>query len=115
MSLKQSAFTSLVRSTLEYSDKVWVPYHQKDIDKLEAVQRRAARFISNDYGRKSSVTTMMEKLQPTPLYDRRREHRIIMMYRTINGLVAIPLEQLAERNSTRNHTEPFKNTKNHSN
>ena len=110
-SLKQTAYTALVRSILEYSDSVWDPYHQKDIDKLEAVQRRAVRFISNDYGRKSSVTTMMEKLQLTPLVDRRREHRITMMYRIINGLVAIPLEQFTERNSSRtrhNHSKTLK-------
>lgn len=52
-SLKQTAYTALVRSILEYSDIVWDPYHQKDmyIDRLETVQRRAIRFIFNDYGR----------------------------------------------------------------
>ena len=40
---------SLVRSTLEYSFIVWDPYLQKDIDKLQKVQRQAARFITGNY------------------------------------------------------------------
>ena len=44
---RRTAYLSLVRSTLEYSSIVWDPYLQKDIDKLEKVQRhgQAARFI----------------------------------------------------------------------
>lgn len=55
---------------------------------------------------------MMEKLNLTPLSDRRREHghRIIMMYRIVNGLVAIPLENYTDRNSTktRHHQQTLK-------
>ena len=39
---------------------------------------------------------MTEKLQLTPLADRRREHRIIMMYKIINGLMAIRVEQFTK-------------------
>ena len=46
---QDSTCHSIVRSTLEYSSIVWDPYLQKDIDKLEKVQRRAARFITGDY------------------------------------------------------------------
>ena len=46
--LKELTYTSLVRSILEYSSTVWDPFYQKDIDRLERVQRRAARFVFND-------------------------------------------------------------------
>jgi len=71
---------------------VWDPYLQKDIDRLESIQRRAARFVYNDYGRKTSVTELMKKLDWKPLSERRREQRLILMYKIVNDLIAIPAE-----------------------
>ena len=56
--LIELAYASPVRSILEYSSTVWDPFYQKDIDRLERVQRRAARFVFNDYKPLSSVTSM---------------------------------------------------------
>jgi hypothetical protein len=33
---------------MDYSCVVWDPYLRKDIDKLENIQRRAARFVKNE-------------------------------------------------------------------
>ena len=38
-------YISLVRSHLDYCIQAWRPHMRKDIDKLERVQRRAARLI----------------------------------------------------------------------
>ena len=43
------------------------PYTRKNIQGLEAVQRRTARFVKNDYRFTSSVTAMLQDLEwPTP-------------------------------------------------
>jgi len=42
---KCSAYVTIVRPTLEYATAVWDPYKQEQIDLIEAVQRRAVRFI----------------------------------------------------------------------
>ena len=47
-SLKTSAYNTLVRPTLEYACVAWDPYTQHNIDKLEMVQRRAARFTARN-------------------------------------------------------------------
>ena len=90
--LKELAYTSLVRSILEYSSIVWDPFYQKDIDRLERVQRRAARFVLNDYKPLSSAASMVSQLGWKPLAERRREHRLSLLYKIINGLVAMPAD-----------------------
>ena len=47
--VKSTAYTAMVRPTLEYSSPVWDPTPSPLIHKLEQVQRRAARFVHADY------------------------------------------------------------------
>ena len=42
---KRIAYLTLVRPIMEYATSVWDPYYNTDINKLEKVQRRAARWI----------------------------------------------------------------------
>jgi len=39
-------YKSSVRSHLQYSDSVWYPKRETDIDKQEQVQKRATKLIS---------------------------------------------------------------------
>jgi hypothetical protein len=57
--------------------------------RLESVQRRAARFATGNYNTTSSVTTMLNHLNWDTLQQRRLRTKAIMMYRIVNGLVAI--------------------------
>ena len=47
--VKAATYTSVVRPVLEYASPVWNPYRQADIKAPEQVQRRAARYVYNDY------------------------------------------------------------------
>ena len=42
-------YTSLVQPVVEYAATAWDPYTARNIQQLEAVQRRAARFVTGDY------------------------------------------------------------------
>ncbi|KAJ8026431.1 hypothetical protein HOLleu_31246 [Holothuria leucospilota] len=42
---------------------VWDPYTQSEKNSIENVQRRAARFIFNNYSRQSSVSEMIKDLK----------------------------------------------------
>ena len=55
--MQKNLHTSLVRPLLEYATPAWNPYRAKDINKLEMVQRRAARFAKSDYCRTTSIQT----------------------------------------------------------
>ena len=46
---KKLCYLAMVHPILEYASTVWSPYTNSNIYKLEMVQRRAARFITNNY------------------------------------------------------------------
>ena len=47
---------------MEYASSVWDPHTVDNTNRLEAVQRKSARFVMNDYSTYSSVTAMMSTL-----------------------------------------------------
>ena len=77
-------YFSLIRSFMEYGATVWDPYQKYNSDKIERVQRRAARFIKSRYSRYSSVSDMLGELGWTSLSQRRQEARLILFYKIIN-------------------------------
>ena len=87
--IRTKCYTTFIRPQLEYASSVWAPHTQSNINKLESVQRRAARFVTGNYNTTSSVTTMLNHLNWDTPQQRRLRTKAIMMYRIINGLVAI--------------------------
>lgn len=65
VSHKKILYLSLVRSVFAYCSQLWRPYLLKDIVKLERVQRRATKFVLNDY--KSDYRTRLLSLHLLPL------------------------------------------------
>ena len=88
--IKEQAFTTYVRPTLEFASSVWDPHSKDLVNRIDMVQRRAARFVKADYDQRHSVTKMLQDLQWKTLCERRVHNKVIMLYRIVHGLVAIP-------------------------
>ena len=78
----------MVRPILDYASTVWDPADGDTGDKtaLEKVQRRAARYVHNNFTDRTPgcVTSMMNTLGWEPLATRRTINRLAMLYRMVN-------------------------------
>ena len=110
---KAQCYTSLVRPILEYASSAWDPHTSKNIQQLEAVQRRAARFVMGDYKTTSSTSKMISDLGWESLQQRRSDTRLVMMYRITHCLIDITASTylhpstLSTRGHTLRYTIPF--------
>ena len=84
----------VVRPILEYASSVWDLWTKTKTDKIEAIQRRLARFVRNDYSTYSSVNQMLESLKWDTLCERRARAKVIIMCRIMKEQIAIPKELL---------------------
>lgn len=89
--VRAATYKAMVRPVLDYASPVWDPISQKDVTELEKVQRRAARYVHNNYSDRTPgcVTSMLKTLQWEPLADRRLANRLTMLYKINNGIVDI--------------------------
>ena len=78
-----------MRPLVEYASTVWDHHTQANAQKLEMVQRWAARYVKNRHRNISSVTYMLSTLKWRSLQDRRRDDRLCMMYKVDRRLVDI--------------------------
>ena len=88
-SVKETAYTTLVRPKLEYGCEAWDPHFKKDISSLERGQRKAARFCSNNYQPTDSVTGMLRDLGWFSPETRRTIARLNLMYKICHCTVDI--------------------------
>ena len=92
--IKTQAYNTYVRPLAEYAATVWDPHTKENVRKLEMVQRLGARWVLGRYHNRSSVTSMLEKLNWRSLEQRRADSRLAMLYKMANSLVAIDASPL---------------------
>ena len=84
---------------LEYASAVWDLFTEDNIRKLEAVQRRAARFVCNSYRQTPSVSSTLNELSWPLLEQRRAEARLGLFYRIVHKSVDIDAATLMTRST----------------
>lgn len=72
-SAKATAYCTLIRPAIEYVSSVWDPHQATLTREVEQVQRRAARFVYNNYRDTSTrcVTRLLHQLEWDSLQHRR--------------------------------------------
>ena len=90
--VKEIAYTTIVRPKLEYACAALDPYLQNHTTSLERVQRKAARFCSNNYHPTPSVTDMLHEFGWTPLELRRTMTRLALLYKMSRGQIDVDTE-----------------------
>ena len=95
--LKELSYKQFVLPVLDYAASIWDPYHHKNINKIEMIQHRAARFVLGCPWRRDnrdSINSMLLSLGWPPLYLRRKCARLVLMFKLLNNLLVIPPEYL---------------------
>ena len=89
--IHEAAYQTILSPHVEYASTVWSPYIKQGTRKVELVQRRAITWTKNNYCPHASVTNMQENIGRRSLEQRRSDVRMIMLFKIIHGLIAIPL------------------------
>ena len=80
---------------LEYGSSVWDPHTGKLQEELEKVQNCAVRFVTRNYVYETgSMTGILGQLKWESLKKRRKDNRLILLYKGLKGKARIPTDDL---------------------
>ena len=69
---------SLVRPTLEYASSSWNPLTDCGVNRIEEVQKNAARFVCNNYKTSTSTSKLVKSLGWDTLEQRRLLNQAVL-------------------------------------
>ncbi len=64
--IKEQAYKTFIRPSVEYAHTIWDPYQQNHINQVERIQRKAVRYVTSNYERQASITEMRQRLHLRP-------------------------------------------------
>ena len=106
--VKKTLYTTMVRPRLEYACSVWDP--STNINKIEAVQRYAVRFINRRYDRLAPITQIAKQTGLPTLKERRTMKRLTTFYAYLKGHLVIndmPRLERCYSSRTESHDQTF--------
>ena len=96
--VKEAAYKGMGQPILEFGSSVWDPHTGKLQEELEKVQNRAAMFVTGNYVYETgSMTDILGQLKWESLKKRRKDNRLILLYKGLKGKARIPTDDLIPR------------------
>ena len=109
--VKEAAYKVLVRQVLEYGSSVWDPPTRVVLqEELESVQKRTARFVTDNYKYETgSMTGILGQLKWESLKKWRKDNRLILLYKGLKCQASIPTVDLIPktRRGRNQHSKAF--------
>ena len=104
--VKQMAYTTYIRPIVKYASSVLDLHTKRNTNKIEMVQRRCARYVTGNFDRTSSVSSLLNCLNWPSLKERQRQYRLAVMYRILHKQVDIHWQSFLTKTSscTRGHS-----------
>ena len=101
--VRSATYTTMVRPIIEYAAAAWDPHLRKDVQAIEAVQRRAARFACNNYSDRTPgcVDAMLQSLKWPSQEERRRNIRLAFLQKINNNLVDLDINNYVKKGDSR--------------
>jgi len=112
--LKKATYRTYVHPQVEYCSTIWHPWQKHLTNRIEMVQKSAARYVQNYYHYTSNVTNMLRELKWSSLEQRWNQASLIMLHKIHNRQVNVYHSHLT---TTRNNKFliPHSKTKHHMN
>ena len=93
--VKEAAYKGLVHPVLDYGSSVWDHPGVVLKEELESVQKRSARFVTGSYNYETgSMTGILGLLKWKSPKKRRKDNRLILLYKVLKGKASIPTDDL---------------------
>ena len=84
-----------MRPVLDYGSSVWDPSGVVLQEQLESVQKHAARFVTGNYNNETGgMTGILGQLKWESLKKRRKDNRLILLYKGLKGKANVPTDDL---------------------
>ena len=92
---KEHCVRALVHPLLNYGSSIWDPHTQCNIDKIEKVNKRAARFITGNYifEHGQSEKNLSQLNWPT-LQQQRFQHKVTLLFKIHRNIIHVPSTDL---------------------
>ena len=92
---KRAAYKGLMHPVLDHGSSVWEPPGVVLQEELASAQKRSAIFVTGNYNYETgSMTGILGQFKWESLKKRRKDNRLIQLYKGLNGKARIPTDDL---------------------